>query len=253
MKAELVSRRLPLRLACPNSRNMPPLLSRMMPILLIALVCMSASAQSGSRGARGREGSGQSVEQPASPSAPQASCPLTIAEAPELATFKLGMGLTEVLARLPGVKVSPADELGVSNVYVEFPPEKYSSTGISNLSFEFTDARLSYIRVGYPITTKLNSVDAFLAAVATSLNLSGTWDNFYDRDDKTFRDIEDFRDKSLECRDFRISVGIGVEGFGEQTPHIKLEDMTAQRKVKAREDEEQRRKAEEEQRRPSKP
>jgi hypothetical protein len=96
-------------------------------------------------------------------------------------------------------------------------------------------------------------VDAFLATVATSLNLSGTWDNFYDRDDKTFRDIEDFRDKSLECRDFRISVGIGVEGFGEQTPHVKLEDMTAQRKVKAREDEENRRKAEEEQRRPSKP
>ena len=176
-----------------------------------------------------------------------------MAEAPELATFRLGMSLTEVLARLPGVKVSPADELGVSNLSVEFPPERYRSTGISNLSLEFTDARLSYIRVGYPITDKWNSVDAFLAAVATSLNLSGTWDNFYDRDDKTFRDIEDFRDKSLECRDFIISVGIGVEGFGVQTPHVKLEDMTARRKVAAREDEENRRKAEEEQRRLSKP
>ena len=210
-----------------------PARRRTIPFLLIALAAATtAAAQSGN--VRVGAGSGHRA---APPSDDRVTCPLTIAEAPEMANLRLGMSLSDALVRLPGATVSPADELGVSTMYVELPPERQSATGISNLTLEFTDGRLSYIRVGYPATRRWNSMDEFLAATAARLNLSGTWDYFYDRAEKSFRDLEDFRDKSLECRGFRVSVGLGVEGIGPQMPHIKLEDTVAQRLVKAREEE----------------
>jgi len=71
------------------------------------------------------------------------------------------------------------------------------------------------------------------------MNVKGRWKPFYDWEDKTIRDSEDLRDMALECEGFRLSAGIGIEGLGggDQTPHLELEDITAARTIRARQDE----------------
>ena len=177
-------------------------------------------------------------------------CALNLSQAPAPLGLRLGMSLPQVLARFPVLKVSPPNELGVSSAYLEdlyLSRRPISDPGfrdVTNVALEFTDGRLSYLRLGYKVTNSWNSMDQFLSSVATWLDLSGEWDHFYDLEDKNFRDIEDFRDKALECEGFRVSAGIGVEGIGEQTPHIKLEDTVAAEMVRAREDAKSRREAE---------
>jgi hypothetical protein len=104
------------------------------------------------------------------------------------------------------------------------PMDSYMA-GVDTVALEFTNARLTYIRVNYPITNRWESPDEFLAALATKLNIEGTWKHFYDWQEKDVRDTKELRDLALECEGFRISAGIGVEGLGrDQTPHFELEE-----------------------------
>jgi hypothetical protein len=211
-------------------------------IFFIAFVWTSAAAQSG-------RPAPVDTRQPVVSTAPQVECQLSLSQVPSLLGFRLGMTMAEAQANHPRLKIPPPDEVGVAPVYLIGVKlnEQLGLTGpeeIRDVVLEFTDGRLSFIRVGYPLTNRWRSADEFVAVIAEKFSLSGTWDRFYDLDDKSFRGMEDFRDIFLECKGFRIAVGIGTEGLGEQTPHIKLEDMLAAETVKKRRDEKSRREAE---------
>jgi hypothetical protein len=196
-------------------------------------------------------------KKPAAPEIPPESeisplCTLGREQAPKIGGLYLGMTESQFSQLAPGIQISAANELGVSNAQLKAADISRLSgagsffEGVENIALEFTDGRLSYVRVAYPETNKWLSRDQFLSVMAEKFQVRGNWRPFYDWPDKSFRDAEDLRDLALECQGFRLSVGIGIEGVGgDQTPHYDLDDIVAAQLVKARE--EQRRLREEQQ------
>jgi outer membrane protein TolC len=167
-------------------------------------------------------------------------CALNLSQAPAINGLRLRMSVAEAQAVFPSLLVRPADESGVARAELKAaelgsqPPESYLA-GVDNIALEFTDGRLSFIRVNYPVTNRWESTDEFLSALAPKLNLRGTWKLFYDWENKEIRDTKELRDLALECNGFRVSAGIGVEGLGrDQTPHFELEDMNAAETIRSR-------------------
>jgi outer membrane protein len=186
---------------------------------------------------------------PTSPEAkPAPSCSLTTTQAPELGGLRLGMTEAQLKQLVPSITVAAADEVGVSRAELKstnlsrLPQFSSFFEGVEDIQLEFVDARLSFIRVAYPVTNKWASKDEFLAQVAPKFQMRGAWKAFYDWQNKDVRDSEDLRDLGIECEGFRLSVGIGIEGLGgDQMPHYELDDMAAARIVKEREAERSRR------------
>ncbi len=153
------------------------------------------------------------------------------------------MTIDEVQARFPNNRIPEPDEFGVSLLHLRGiqAPAGSAFEGANNITVEFMDGRLVYIRVSYPSTNQWDNKDEFVASIAERLKVKGRWKPFYDWEDKTIRDSEDLRDMALECEGFRLSAGIGIEGLGggggDQTPHLELEDIAAARAIKARRDE----------------
>ena len=179
---------------------------------------------------------------------PSLICALTAEQAPEIGGLRLGMTVTQAKQLAPGIQISSANELGVSNAELKgdaigkLPSAGSFFDGVESIALEFTDGRLSYVRVAYPLTSKWTSKDEFLASIAPRFQIREKWMPFYDWQNKDVRDAEDLRDSAIECGGFRLSVGIGIEGVGgDQTPHYELDDMTAARIVRAREEERSRR------------
>jgi outer membrane protein TolC len=157
-------------------------------------------------------------------------CLLNPTQAPDVAGLRLGLSLSEAQSLFPSLSVQPIDEPGVVRATLKGealgtqPPDSYLA-GVESVALEFTGNRLSYIRVNYPVTNQWESADEFLSALVLRLNLKGTWKRFYDWENKDVRDTKELRDLALECRGFRISAGIGVEGVGrDQTPHFEMEE-----------------------------
>jgi hypothetical protein len=145
-------------------------------------------------------------------------------------SLNLGLGLNQAQALFPSINVESADEAGVTKATLsgdalgKQPLDSYMA-GVDSIALEFTNGRITYIRVNYPVTNRWESPDEFLSALAAKLNLKGTWKHFYDWQEKDVRDTKELRDLALECNGFRISAGIGVEGLGrDQTPHFELEE-----------------------------
>ena len=112
--------------------------------------------------------------------------------------------------------------------------------GVEDIQIEFVDGKLSFIRVGYPVTNKWGSKDEFVSSLAPKFGIKGQWTAFYDWQIKDARDAEDLRDLAIECTGFRLSAGIGIEGLGgDETPHFELDDMAAARVVDQRKTERQ--------------
>ncbi len=157
-------------------------------------------------------------------------CLLTPAQAPDIGGLRLGLSLNQAQALFPSLSVQPADEVNVIRATLKGDAlgsqsvESYLA-GVETIVLEFTDNRLSFIRVNYPVTNRWESPDEFLSSLSAKLNLGGTWKRFYDWEDKNVRDTKELRDLALECNGFRISAGIGVEGLGrDQTPHFEIEE-----------------------------
>ena len=168
-------------------------------------------------------------------------CGLNLAQAPDVGGLRLGMTVAQVQALFPSLNVSNASDVGVQSATLKAselnyrPQSRAYFEGVETVALEFTDGRLSFIRVNYPATNSWGSSDEFVAATAHKLNLQGTWKRFYDWENKTVRDIKDLRDQALECNGFRIVAGIGVEGIGhDQRPHFFFEDMNAVQTVEKR-------------------
>ncbi len=182
------------------------------------------------------------VTQPGAKTSPP--CNLTREQAPEIGGLRLGMTETKVKELAPGIQISSANEFSVSHAELKSDAiGKLSGansffSGVEVIALEFTDGRLSFVRVEYPLTNKWTSRDEFLASIVPKFQIRGDWKSFYDWQDKDVRDAEDLRDLAIECESFRLSVGIGIEGVGgDQTPHYELDDLAAARIVRAREEE----------------
>jgi outer membrane protein TolC len=165
------------------------------------------------------------------------------AQVPSLAGLSLGMSTEQAASVFPGLGVEAANESGVAKGTVgsrELAARAAAfaqASGVETIDLEFTDGRVSFVRLNYASTDRWESVDQFVSVMAARLGLSGEWKPFYDWQDKGVRDLHVLKDRALECDGIRLSMGIGLEGVGvDQRPHIALEDLKAARGVQQRED-----------------
>lgn len=179
-------------------------------------------------------------------------CTLGREQAPKIERFFLGMTESQVKQIVPGLSIGAVNELGVSNAELkaaEIGNLAGSSSffeGVESIALKFTDGRLSYVRVAYPVTNRWVGKFEFVSMMAEKLSIRADWKPFYDWRNKEVRDAEDLSDMAIECEGFRLAAGIGNEGVGgDQTPHYDLDDLAAAQVVKQRE--EQRRLREEQQ------
>ncbi len=181
---------------------------------------------------------------------PKVSAPCTLGrnDAPRLDRIYLGMTEDQIKAFLPGIQIGAVNELGVSDVELKAAEISKLAAGssmfegVEGISLKFTDGRLSYVRVAYPVTNKWGGKFEFASVLAGKLSVRGDWKPFYDWHNKEVRDAEDLTDMAIECEGFRLAAGLGLEAVGgEQTPHFDLDDLTAARIVKQREAEKRRR------------
>jgi len=170
-------------------------------------------------------------------------CSLGREQAPKLDRLYLGMTESQVKQLLPNLQISAVDELGVSNAELKgadignLTGSGSFFAGVESITIKFTDGRLSYVRVGYPITNKWVGKFEFLSAMAPKFAVRAEWKPFYDWVNKEVRDAEDLTDMAIECEGFRLALGLGIEGVeGEQTPHYDLDDLVAAQVVKQREE-----------------
>src|SRR5690242_16565894 len=109
------------------------------------------------------------------------NCSLTMAAAPVLNGLKLGMTPDEVLALFPGSKddpevksnlTRPPSQFGVSELMIR--PAKFESkekfAGISHITFNLLDGRVSSFTVGYN-GPQYPQVDQFVAKFVDQTNL----------------------------------------------------------------------------------
>ena len=196
---------------------------------------------------------------PHSPEAGDVKCSLTDAQQqpPALAGLRLGMTPEGVTFLFPGLTIGGVNETGVAKAVLgsrELANHSSTITQVSDvetIDLEFTDGRVSLIRLNYPRTGRWQSNDQFLSVMAVRLGLSGKWKPFYEWQDKDVRDLQVLKDMALECDDMRLSMGIGLEGIGvDQSPHVALEDLKAARMVQQREDKKKREQGEEQKAKP---
>jgi outer membrane protein TolC len=176
------------------------------------------------------------------------SCTLGVEQAPRLAQLYLGMSESEAKQIIPGLQITPVNEVGVANAelkaadIVSLARSASVFEGAASVTLKFTDGRLSYVRGAYPsVTNKWAGKNEFVSAIAQKLSVRGDWKPFYDWRNKEVRDAEDLSDMAIECEGFRLAVGVGNEAVGgEQTPHWDLDDLKAAEVVKQREDQRRR-------------
>jgi hypothetical protein len=165
----------------------------------------------------------------------QATCDLSLAQAPAINSLKLGMTVEEVLALFPGsmddVEVrtnlsAPPSPLGVSSLVIR--PAKFQSkgqfTGINQITFTLLDGRSSSFSIGYN-GPEYSHVDKFVSRFikATDLPAIDQWEAYVGMDTQI---------KTLKCTDFEIRVFAG--GPGGNLNYVLMRDLEADKKLKDR-------------------
>jgi outer membrane protein len=171
------------------------------------------------------------------------TCSLGREQAPRIDRFYLGMTEAQAKQALPGLQISAVNEMGVSNAELKgadignLAGSGSFFEGVQSIAIKFTDGRLSYIRVAYPVTNRWTSKSEFLSVMAPKFSVQAEWKPFYDWRNKDVRDPEDLGDLAIECEGFRLALGIGIEEVGgNQTPHYDLDDLAAAEVVRQREE-----------------
>jgi hypothetical protein len=206
-----------------------------------------------------------------------AKCTLTLAQAPELRGFRLGMNQERVLARFPGISVERVDAFGLTKVRLtlmnhddypggsvgrdrgvqidiaagttegrsflvdssRFPDLK----GVNGIRLRFIDGRISYLQMGYDDSVVWNDVDEFVRAISKPLGLAGNWQRSSDSDNT--------KEKELPCDGFLIMAGLGGDTRDYHVgAQLSLEDVVASRMIEKRQsDQKEKVKRQEEERR----
>jgi outer membrane protein len=164
-----------------------------------------------------------------------ATCPVEASAAPEILGLRLGLPLEALRSRFPGLVVPPRDDRGVVRLELDGPalgprPADDLAFGVAHASIDLVDGKVALFRLVFSEGTTWETKDAFLAAAAQRFSLPGPWKSFYDWSDRTLVDGEDLRDLAVECRGFRVRVGLGLFSEGVHRmllPHIKVEDVAA--------------------------
>ncbi len=156
-------------------------------------------------------------------SAQEAKCSMKLADLPsipELRGFHMGMTIEEVKARLPNVRLRPADEFGSTalNIFPDYEKsiDKAAFAGVRSISLEFLDGRVTSVWIGYDKTFKWQELEEFEAAMTAALKLPNAWRT-------------KFRTRLMDCADFTVAI-IPV---GE-SPSIRISDEAARELLEKR-------------------
>jgi hypothetical protein len=207
-------------------------------------------------------------------------CSLTLAQAPQLRGFSLGMTQERVVARFPGISIDRADQSGVAKLrltvieslgariaardravqadIVDVTGEGRSFTidasrfpdlkGVRKIQLQFINGRISYVGVAYDDSIKWETLDEFVRTVSKILNLPEEWQRPADSDSD--------REKELRCSDFVLTADVGGDPTDTRVAaHLILEDLAAIQALERRQKdlEEKAKRAEEEKRKTFKP
>ena len=183
-------------------------------------------------------------------SLPPAACAASPGQAPEIVGLRLGMTVDDARRLFPTIEETRTKKGGIVNIKLDeqdlasLPPPSDPRFKPTKVALRFYEDHLYYFRVSYYDATWASLGD-FLVHAAAQMAVDGSWKAFYDWELKTLRDAEDLSDRALECRSFRVRVGLGIEGVGgDQKPHVKVEDPAILRALRLREAEEARKEAE---------
>ena len=166
-------------------------------------------------------------------------CSLTLAQSPAIRGLKLGMDVEEVLRQFPDSRDEPHIRNAVSMAGREFGVAKFSVptrphasesrfAGISGLSFEFLDGRLTSLWVQYA-GPEWRSIDEFISRLSGPLNLP---------EPNAWQPVNALQ-KTLTCTDFEVraySGGGGLSSLLIRNPLVDqiVKDRQAELKEKAR-------------------
>ena len=168
----------------------------------------------------------------------QGACTLTLAQAPVVDGLRLGMTHDEVLALFPGIRADkemsaelaqPASPVGFSALNIR--PERYASkakfAGVSQITLQLLDGRVSNLHVGYN-GPEWKHVDDFLAKFIEGKRLPAphAWEPYVGLDTQL---------KMLKCKGFELSVFAGGKNV-HNINYVQLVDLAAKQKLKERRD-----------------
>lgn len=133
-----------------------------------------------------------------SDAATQPKCTLTVAQAPAIRGFKLGMTVEQIKARFPNADVRRSDDFG--SVYVDVDAssvpdvEKVNFDNVAYIRLGFLDERLVGISIRYQQSAYWQTVRQFVPIISAKYNLNGDWQS---------RDSSNSR---LTCNGFEVDV-----------------------------------------------
>jgi len=168
-------------------------------------------------------------------------CELTLANAPNLRGFYLGMKDEEIKKKLPKIVLPKADILGYSKLSLSFfpLPDRYTSygddenpnsidvekstqyKGWQTITFEFVDNKAVSIRLVYDSTIKWKNLTEFIKQFSEPLNVPSVWLIDSDSKDKA----------SIDCNGFRIKSQL----TGQTNPTVYFVDLDASKLIRQRE------------------
>jgi membrane-bound lytic murein transglycosylase D len=165
--------------------------------------------------------------------AKEAGCQLTLAQAPELRGFRLGMTLAQVKEKITSEsyfdRLYTVSEFGERSVRVSgYQLKAENSKGVSDAEFEFLDDKLTLLKVTYDGSVRWNSPQEFVSRVVEALGLPPSDDSRR----SAYR---------LECSGFIVEIDYS-SGY---MPTIRIYDPEAPRVVaKRRADKEEKKRRE---------
>ena len=105
------------------------------------------------------------------------ACGLRVKDAPALRGLRLGMSVSEVSARLGGLRPQPG-RCGLSALYLDGKQLSSAARGFEGvvlMRLIFLDDKVVYLNVGYGREFPFKSFDEYLSTLSSSLGLRGRW------------------------------------------------------------------------------
>lgn len=211
-------------------------------LLLVVGVCAACEIRpSSSQTAQGTPSVPSPSPTAKTESSGNAPCSLVMDQAPVLAGLRLGMTPDQVQAVFPGSSedaevrsalARPPSPFGVTSLIIR--PEKFGSkekfAGVTQITFDLLDGRVSSINVGYN-GPEYPHVDKFVEKFTEGTSLPGTeaWEAYAGLDTQM---------KTLKCKDFEFQIFAG--GQGGNLNYVRIRDLAAEttlrdRRAKAKE------------------
>jgi len=130
------------------------------------------------------------------------ACDLRVKDAPALRGLRLGMSVSEVSARLGGLRPQPG-RCGLSTLYLDGRQLSAAARGFEGVALVrliFLDDKVAYLNVGYGREFPFKSFDEYLSTLSSTLVLPGRW--------RRVAGAPDFeRAHAMTCEGFVVAAG----------------------------------------------